>query len=81
MAEQESDKVAAKAQDLIANLLMSAEEDIGNKISLIVQNVSQKVNIQHFVWAMMSSSKEVPDQDVSYTYTSLDVCVCVVEWI
>jgi BAI1-associated protein 3 len=63
MAEQKSDKVAAKAQGLIANLLMSAEEDIGNKISLIVQNVSQKVNIQHFVWAMMSSSKEVPDQD------------------
>ena len=56
--------MAEKARSLISNLLISAEEDIGNKISLKVQDVSEKVNLAHFLQTMMSSTKETPDEEV-----------------
>ena len=65
--------MASVAQSLITNLLKNAEEDIGNKISLILQNISEKVNIESYVQTMMSSKQEVPDVDVS-TAVTLSLC-------
>jgi hypothetical protein len=61
--ETSSEKVAAIARSLISNLLKNADEDIGNKISLTVQNISEKVNLERFFQDMLRSDKDSVDEE------------------
>ena len=63
--EEKDERAATNAQSLITSLLKNADEDIGNKISITVQQISEKVEIDQFVRKMMISKQEVPDEDVS----------------
>ena len=67
--ENSSEKVAAIARSLISNLLKNADEDIGNKISLTVQNISEKVNLERFFQDMLRSDKDSVDEEVEFSYT------------
>ena len=67
-AEKECEKVAAIARSLISNLLKSADEDISNKISLTVQNISEKVNLDKFFRDMLRADKDSVDEEVPCTF-------------
>ena len=66
--EEKDERAATNAQSLITSLLKNAGEDIGNKISITVQQISEKVEIDQFVRKMMISKQEVPDEDVSSSH-------------